>query len=281
MQINLEKKIGGIACMGSGLFARFLKRESTTEEEIKQLVEDDSQKGELDDSQREMIKNIFDFDDLCAEDLMTHRTDIEAVEESESILDLVKLSIETGFSRIPVYEEDLDNIKGIVYVKDLLRFVGTEISPEAKLSDFYREPMLVPGTIGCIKLFQRMVESRVQMAVVVDEYGGTDGIVTMEDLVESIVGNIQDEYDEEEHEYSKLDEKTYLFEGLAYIEEVEKVLGVSLPEGDYDTLAGFVISLLGYLPKPREKARARYGNMTFTVEQVADRRIEKIKVEID
>ena len=145
--------------MGSGLFARFLKRESTTEEEIKQLVEDDSQRGELDDSQREMIKNIFDFDDLCAEDLMTHRTDIEAVEAEDSILDLVKLSIETGFSRIPVYEEDLDNIKGIVYVKDLLRFVGTEISPDAKLSDFYREPMLVPGTIGCIKLFQRMVES--------------------------------------------------------------------------------------------------------------------------
>lgn len=266
--------------MGSGLFARFLKRESTTEEEIKQLVEDDSQRGELDDSQREMIKNIFDFDDLCAEDLMTHRTDIEAVEAEDSILALVKLSIETGFSRIPVYEEDLDNIKGIVYVKDLLRFVGTEISPDAKLSDFYREPMLVPGTIGCIKLFQRMVESRVQMAVVVDEYGGTDGIVTMEDLVESIVGNIQDEYDDEEHDYTKIDDKTYLFEGLAYIEEVEKVLGVSLPEGDYDTLAGFVINLLGFLPKPREKARAQYRNLTFTVEQVADRRIEKIKVEI-
>ena len=100
--------------MGSGLFARFLKRESTTEEEIKQLVEDDSQKGELDDSQREMIKNIFDFDDLCAEDLMTHRTDIEAVEEGDSILDLVRLSIETGFSRIPVYQEDLSDVTDLL-----------------------------------------------------------------------------------------------------------------------------------------------------------------------
>ncbi len=267
--------------MGSGLFARFLKRESTTEEEIKQLVEEDNEVGELDDSQREMIKNVFDFDDLSAEDLMTHRTDIEAVEIDSTIQDVVNLSIETGFSRIPVYEEDLDNIKGIVYVKDLLKFVGKEISSDEKLSDYIHEPLFVPGTINCIKLFSKFIEARLQLAVVVDEYGGTDGIVTMEDIVESIVGNIQDEYDEEEKEFNKIDEKTYTFEGVTYIEDAEKALGVEFPQGDYDTLAGFVISLLGYLPNGENEVSVKYENLTFTVIEVADRRIEKIKVEID
>ncbi|MGN0522076.1 MAG: hemolysin family protein [Eubacterium sp.] len=266
--------------MGSGLLKLF-KKESSTEEEIKQLVEGDEQVGELEKNQREMINNIFEFDDLNAGDIMTHRTDIDAVEQSDSLEDVVKLAIEGGRSRIPVYREDLDDICGIIYVKDLLKFVGTKISPDEKISDYVREPLFVPETIPCGKLFAQMTETRILLAIVVDEYGGTAGLVTMEDILESIVGNIRDEYDDaEEENVTQIDEKTYTFDGVTDIDDVQKILGVEFPEGDYDTLAGFVISLLGFLPTG-ENESVTYGNMTFIVLEVDERRIEKIKVEMN
>ena len=266
--------------MGSGLLKRF-RKESSTEEEIKQLVEGDEQVGELEQNQREMINNIFEFDDLNAGDIMTHRTDVDAVEIDDSLEDAVKISIEHGRSRIPVYSEDLDDIRGIIYVKDLLKFVGSKITSDDKITDYIRKPLFVPETIPCGKLFAQMTETRIMLAIVVDEYGGTAGIVTMEDVLESIVGNIRDEYDDEEEELvTQIDEKTFTFDGVADIDEVEKILGVKFPEGDYDTLAGFVINLLGYLPTgENENEVATYENFTFTVLEVDERRIEKIKVE--
>jgi putative hemolysin len=267
--------------MGSGLLKLF-KKESSTEEEIKQLVEDDKQVGELETNQREMINNIFEFDDLNAGDIMTHRTDIDAVEIDDSIEDAVKIAIEHGRSRIPVYCEDLDDIKGIIYVKDLLKFVGTKISSDEKLSTYIREPLFVPETIPCGKLFQQMTDTRIMLAIVVDEYGGTAGLVTMEDLLESIVGNIRDEYDNEEEEgVTQIDENTFTFDGIIDIDDAAEILGVEFPEGEYDTLAGFVINLLGFLPTGEDvdKEVATYENLTFTVLEVSDRRIEKIKVE--
>lgn len=268
--------------MGVGLIGKLFGKESTTEDEIRQLVDEDEQRGDLEVSQREMINNIFEFDDLNAGDIMTHRTDIEAVEDTAEISDAAALSMQAGYSRIPVYHEDLDNIRGILYVKDLLKFVGHKISSDEKLTDYIREPMFVPETIPCGKLFAKMTETRIQMAIVVDEYGGTAGLVTMEDLLESIVGNIMDEYDDEENEVTQIDDKTYTFDGSAEIEEVEKVLGIKLPEGDYDTLAGFVINLLGFLPtgKEKENVSVSYENVKFTVLRVEERRIELIKAEI-
>ena len=265
--------------MGSGLL-KFFKKESSTEEEIKQLVEGDEQVGELEKNQRDMINNIFEFDDLNAGDIMTHRTDIDAVDVNDSLDDVVKIAIEHGRSRIPVYKEDLDDICGIIYVKDLLKFVGCEISSEEKLTDYIRTPLFVPETIPCGKLFAQMTETRIMLAIVVDEYGGTAGLVTMEDVLESIVGNIRDEYDDEEKELvTRIDENTYTFDGIADIDEVEKILGIKIPEGDYDTLAGFVINLLGFLPTgdSTEQAVAAYEGFTFTVLEVDERRIEKIK----
>lgn len=265
--------------MGSGLLKLF-KKESSTEEEIKQLVEGDEQVGELEKNQREMINNIFEFDDLNAGDIMTHRTDVDAVEIDDSLENVVKISIEHGRSRIPVYNDNLDNICGIIYVKDLLKFVGSKITADDKIADYIRKPLFVPETIPCGKLFAQMTETRIMLAIVVDEYGGTAGIVTMEDVLESIVGNIRDEYDNEEELVTQIDEKTYTFDGISDIDEVEKVLGVELPEGDYDTLAGLVINLLGYLPTgKKENEVAVYENLTFTVLEVDERRIEKIKVE--
>ena len=266
--------------MGSGGLRRFFKKESSTEEEIKQLVDEDQ--GELEVSQREMINNIFEFDDITAGDIMTHRTDIAAVPDDGSLYDVVNLSIEEGVSRIPIYHEDLDDILGIIYVKDLLKFIGKEISKSEKLSDYIREPLYVPESIACGKLFAKMTESRIQLAIVVDEYGGTAGLVTLEDIIEELVGDIEDEYDEEEESISRIDDKTYIFEGITDIEDVEEILGTRFPEGDYDTLAGFVISCLGFLPTKEDKdLKIEYNNITFTVLELDERRIEKIKAEIN
>ena len=263
--------------MAGGL-KRLFKRESSTEEEIKQLVDEDE--GELEVSTRELINNIFDFDDTNAGDIMTHRTDIVAVEDTGTLRDVVDAAIEEGCSRIPVFHEDLDNILGIIYVKDLLKFIGTQIAKDESLKDYIREPLFVPETIPCGKLFARMTETRIQLAIVVDEYGGTAGLVTLEDILEELVGDIEDEYDEEEESIRQLDENTFIFEGITDIEDAEEVLGVVFPEGDYDTLAGFVISRLGFVPSGSDKnAQVEFDNIVFTVLKVEERRIEEIKAE--
>lgn len=267
---------------GNSLIDRLFKRESTTKEEIRQLVDEDQAKGELEASQREMIHNIFDFDRLCAEDIMTHRTEIEAVEETDTIGYAAAFALEAGCSRIPVFHEDLDNVQGILYVKDLLPFVGKPVPAGTRLTDYVREPLFVPESIPCGKLFATMTDKRIQMAIVVDEYGGTAGLVTMEDILESIVGNIMDEYDEEEADVIQTGEHTFTFDGSVDMDDAEKALGVPLPEGDYDTLAGFLISRLGYLPtgKETQPVTVDYENVHFTVCGVEERRIERIKAEV-
>lgn len=256
--------------------------ETVTEEEIRMMVDVGEEKGVIEDSQREMINNIFEFDDINAGDIMTHRTDIEAVEVHDSLEEVLEVAMKAGVSRIPVYEEELDNVIGLVFVKDLLPLVGKQLPQQTDLHTLVRPAHFVPETIQCGKLFGEMTEKHIQMAIVVDEYGGTAGLITMEDLLESIVGNIQDEYDNEDEEFSKIDERTYTFDGVTDIEEVSDILKVVIPEGDYDTLGGFVIDLLEYLPtgEETEPVTTTYANLTFTVLSVEDRRIGKIKVEI-
>lgn len=266
--------------MGNGGLKRFFKKENSTEEEIKQLVDEDE--CELEVSLREMINNVFEFDDTTAGDIMTHRTDIIAVEDNGTLYDVVNSAIEEGCSRIPIFHENLDNILGIVYVKDLLKFIGAEISSDENLVDYVREPLFVPETIPCGKLFARMTETRIQLAIVVDEYGGTAGLVTLEDILEELVGEIEDEYDEEEEDVTRLDDKTFIFEGIIDIDDACEELKIELPEGDYDTLAGFVISQLGFVPTEKDIGTAvDFESLTFTILEVEDRRIEKIKVVIN
>lgn len=253
--------------------------EIVTEEEIRMMVDVGGEKGVIEDSQKEMINNIFEFDDLDAGDIMTHRTDMAAVEVNDSLQDFIDLAIEEGYSRIPVFDDDPDNIIGIVYVKDLLPFVGKAL-PCQTLRDFMRTPMYVPESKICGDLFKEMTESHTQMAVVVDEYGGTAGIVTIEDILEAIVGNMQDEYDNEDEEISKINETTFTIDGITNIDEINEITDVEIPEGDYDTVAGFIISKLGYLPKENEMNEVIYENLKFTVLSVDDRRIDKVKVEI-
>ena len=256
--------------------------ENVTEEEIRMMVDVGGEKGVIEDTQKEMIDNIFEFDDLDAGDIMTHRTEMTAIEVTRSLEEVAELAIENGYSRIPVYEDDPDSIVGVLYAKDLLKYVGHSIPSDLSISKVMRKALYVPETQACGDLFKAMNESRTQFAVVVDEYGGTAGIVTLEDVLESIVGNIQDEYDNEEEEIKQINETTFTVDGTTDLDEVDELVGIELPEGDYDTLGGFVISLLGYLPGEigEEPIVAEYENLRFTVLSIEERRIDKIKVEI-
>ena len=251
-----------------------------TEEEIRMMVDVGQEKGVIEDQQKEMIDNIFDFDDIDVSDIMTHRTDMFAVEDTDSLRDVVKISIEEGYSRIPVFHEDPDNIIGIVYIKDLLKYISSSLPKDKGPKDVMRKAYYVPFSKNCGELFNEMCEKRVQMAVVVDEYGGTAGIVTMEDLLEAIVGNIQDEYDNEDEEIVAVNENLFTIDGTAAIEEVNERVSDIIPEGDYETLGGFMISRLGFLPKNGDMNTVEYKNLKLTILNVEDRRIGKVRVEI-
>lgn len=253
--------------------------ETLTEEEIRMMVDVGGEKGVIEDVQKEMINNIFEFDDLDAGDLMTHRTDMTAVDVNDPIADVVKIAIESGYSRIPVFDDDPDDIIGIIYVKDLLKYIGTDL-PKHAMKKIMRPAMFVPESKSCGDLFKEMTSQHKQMAIVVDEYGGTAGVVTLEDIVEEIVGNIQDEYDDEEEEISKINETTFTIDGMTDIDELDEIISNKIPEGDYDTVAGFIISQLGYLPQEGEQNEVVFENIKFTVLEVENRRIEKVRVEI-
>lgn len=255
--------------------------ETVTQEQILMMVDAGEEKGVLDEDAKDMISNIFEFSDSTAGEVMTHRTEVIAAENTDSIADVVALSMENGFSRIPLFEEDLDNILGIIYVKDLLRFVGKPVPADASLTKLMRPAYFVPESKPCSELFSEMTARRLQIAVVVDEYGGTEGIITMEDLLESIVGNMQDEYDKEEEEIQREGENRFSVDGTALVDEISDLTGVQLPEGDYDTIAGLVMEHLGRIPKPGEHPHVKIKNLTLTVEEMEDRRIARITIEKD
>lgn len=253
---------------------------TVTAEEILMMVDVGGEKGVIEENERDMIANIFDFGDTTASEVMTHRTEVVAVENTASINDLVALTVETGRSRIPIFEEDIDTILGIIYVKDLLKYVGKEEVADLRLTDFMRDAYYIPEGKNLSELFEEMTSKKIQMAVVVDEYGGTAGIVTMEDILESIVGNIQDEYDNEDEEYSLVSENTYTVDGTMPIDEVSDLIDFELPEGDYDTLAGLLVSELGYIPKKTDHPTVTIGRVSLTVEEVEDRRISRVLIVI-
>ena len=252
---------------------------NVTEEEILMLVDAGEEKGVIEETQKEMINNIFEFDDINAADVMTHRTEIECVEINDSLEDIIKIAMNAGYSRIPVFEDEIDNIRGIIYVKDLLKYIGKPIPQNFKISKVMREAYFIPESKRCGDLFDEMTEKHLQMVIVSDEYGSTAGIVTIEDLLESIVGNMQDEYDNEEEDILKIDKNLFYFDGMTDIEEVDEVLGTKIPEGEYDTIGGFIMSELGYIPQEDENPSIEAEGFRFTVEEMEERRIEKIKAE--
>jgi putative hemolysin len=265
---NLIVKLFGVDLNG--------ERNNVTEEEIRMMVDVGEESGVIEENEKEMINNIFDFNDRIAGEIMTHRTDIFGVENTATLDEIVELGINEGYSRIPVFEDDIDNIVGVIYIKDLLKFISMKTKDEFDIKSIMHQPLFVPETKHCYELFSLFTGKKLHMAVVVDEYGGTAGIVTLEDLIESIVGNIQDEFDNEEEDFSMINETTFNIDGSTSLEEVSRLLDVDLPEGDYDTIAGLVIDILGTIPRDGEHPSVTVSDITFTVEEVDERRIERI-----
>ncbi len=255
--------------------------DQVTEEDILELMDAVEEIGAIEEAQADMVNNILEFDDITAAEIMTPRIDVSAVEIDTPIEEALRVGIDDGYSRIPVYEEDIDHIVGLLYIKDLLPYVGQPIPEGVTIRHLLRETHFVPDSKKCDDLFEEMTEKHLQMAIVVDEYGGVAGIVTVEDLLESIVGSIQDEFDDEEEEVTQLDEHSFEIDGSLSIGELEELLDMEISDRDFDTVAGFVMDRLGYIPSEEEQATVHYNNIDFTVQKMDDRRIEQVLVHIN
>lgn len=251
------------------------EEEMVTEEEIRMLVDVGEEKGAIDENEREMINNIFEFDNKEVCDIMTHRTEIVGIPITASIKEIMDIVKEAKFTRYPVYEENIDDIIGILNIKDFIQL--TEDRNDFCLKNIIRQPYYVPSSKKADELFRELQSTKTHMAVVIDEYGGTAGIVTIEDLLEEIVGNIFDEYDEEEKEFEKLDENTFIISGVTSLDRVTEVLDVDLPVDDYDTLSGFIIGQLGRIPEEGETPEVEFEEIVFKVEKVEEKRIARVK----
>lgn len=252
--------------------------DKVSEKDIMLIVSEGEQSGVLLPNQKKMIANVLQFRNTTVEDVMTHRVDIEAVEEQSKIEDVLGIAIKNGFSRIPVYKEDIDNIIGAVYVKDLLGLICEENVARRPVNKFIREVLYVPETIKCCDLFRYFTDNHQHLAVVVDEYGGTSGIVTLEDVLETIVGQIQDEYDNEAVQITKVNNTTFTIDGAADLKQVSEALGIPIEDHpDYDTIGGFLVDRLGRIPDEGEHPALRYHEVEFTVLVVAERHIAKVR----
>lgn len=268
----------------------FLKRAlganyaDVTEDEVMDLVDalaKDEEEGGIEEDSAQMISNVFEFAGLTAGDVMTHRTSIVGVDINTITLDdLIYLALDMGFSRIPVYEDSVDKIIGIIIVKDLLCLIGKPDLSDFNTRDFVRDVSFIPEACSCSDTFKTLTKMKSGMAVVVDEYGGTAGIVTLEDIIEAVMGNIQDEYDDEKAEITRLDENTYEVLGDADPDDVFALFGVTLPEDhEYETIAGFVTDKLGYIPEGADimPPAVEYEGVKLVVTMVEDRNILKIR----
>ncbi|HAP32816.1 MAG TPA: HlyC/CorC family transporter [Firmicutes bacterium] len=251
---------------------------NVTVEEIRLLVDVGEEKGVIDQIEKEMIYNIFEFDNKLVSEIMTHRIDITGIPLSIELKDLLKLISSEKYTRFPVFEDDIDNIVGVLHIKDMLRFLGNGGRHTFALKEIMRRPYFVPTSKKTDELFKELQKHKVHMAVVIDEYGGTAGIVTMEDLVEEIMGNIFDEYDEEEPDIEELDQNTFVINGSLSLDVVKDFFDIELPIDDYDTLSGFIIGQLGRIPDEKDTPEVEYSGMIFKVEKVEEKRILKVKV---
>ena len=233
------------------------------------------EKGVIDSEEIEMINNIFEFNDKSVSEIMVPRKDVFALDMNLSISKVIEeLTEDFRYSRVPVYDETIDDIKGIVYIKDIL--LSTK-NKNVKIKNLIKDAYFVPETKPVNELFEELRKNRKQIAIILDEYGGTAGIVTMEDILEEIVGEIYDEYDEVENRYEKIDENTYIISGSMSTYDLEKFLDTKIPEGDYDTLSGYLLELLGRIPNEKEKPVVETETVVYKIEKVYEKRIVKVK----
>ena len=256
--------------------------EDITKEEIRLMVESGGEHGHIHENEQDMIVNVFEFDKRTAADICTHRLDVVALPMDADFQTVVDVLTEHNYTRVPVYEESIDNICGILHAKDVLYYMAK--NPDTSNFDMralLREPYFVPFSKKTDELFQEMREERVYIVVVIDEYGGTMGIVTMADLVEKIMGSIQDEYDvEEAPEIVALGEGAFEIQGSTDLELVQAHFDVDLPVEEYDTLSGFLVGQLGYIPGEDEQPEVVFEGLRFQVESVQEKRIAKVRVTV-
>lgn len=249
---------------------------SMTEADIKEMVDIGEEQGILDEEERRMLHGVFQFTDAVVGQVMVPRTDMICVEASQTVGEALRTIVEQKHSRLPVYEGDIDDIVGILYAKDLLPYIrqGKMDTPAREVA---REAPRIPESSRVRNLLRQLQLQRRVMAIVVDEYGGTAGLVTLEDLLEEIVGEIEDEFDsEEEAPVRCVAPGEYVCDARASIQEFSEITNIDVPEGDFDSVGGLVYHLLGHIPRPGEKCR--HGGVEFRVEQVENRRIAKVRV---
>lgn len=252
------------------------EEEFVTEEEIKMMVDQGEEKGTIEEEEKELINNVFEFNDITVSEIMKHRKDIFAVDINISNEELLQeLSQEEyRYSRIPVYDETIDEIKGILYVKDVLKNINKK---NFKVKNVVKDAYFVSQNRLINEVFKELQKNKKQIAIIVDEYGGTAGLITMEDILEELVGDIYDEYDKEEKEYEQIDPNTYLLSGSMTIYDVNKLLDAKIPEGDYDTISGYLQDKLGRIPEEEEKPVIDTEDVTYKIEEYEDKRILKVK----
>lgn len=260
----------------SKLFGVSKETEDTvTEEEIRMMVDVGEEKGTIRNEEKEMINNVFELNDTEVSEIMVHRTEMFALDKELTVSEVSKKLVEGEYrySRIPVYDGDIDSIVGILYIKELLR-----ANPNTKIKKIIKDALFVPESKRIDELFKEMQRNKVQIAIVVDEYGGTSGMVTMEDVLEEIVGDIFDEYDPVESEYEKIDENTYIVDGQMSISDFEKLMDIKEIKTEYDTVSGYLLELLDRIPTEEEKPVVETDKLVFKIEEFDERRIAKVKV---
>ncbi|NFH70307.1 HlyC/CorC family transporter [Clostridium botulinum] len=252
--------------------------EKVSKEEIKSLVEVGQEHGVINETEKEMINSIFEFDDKLADEVMTPRTEVYLINIDKPLEEYLDELLEEKYSRVPVYEEDIDNIIGILYMKDFILEARKHEFENVNIREILHPPYFVPETKNIDDLFNELKSSKKHMAILIDEYGGFSGIVTIEDLVEEVMGNIDDEYDEEECFVQKIDSNTFIVNGLMPIDDLNDYLHIQLVSDECDTISGFLINIMGKIPNNIEEKVIEYENIIFKIESVKEKRIEKIKI---
>ena len=257
---------------------RFLqnRKPSLSEKDIQSIIDVGEEEGVIDQEEHEMIHGIFELKQAVVREVMVPRTDVQCVSSKANIEDVIDLIISEGHSRIPVFEGKIDNIVGVVYAKDLLKFWGKD-GGEIPLGRVMRQPYFIPETKKLEELLKEFKRKRVHMAIVVDEYGGLSGIVTIEDLIEEVFGEIEDEYDQRvEGRIIRLGDGSISVDAKLEIEELETFFDVEIEKGNFETVGGFIFHLLGRVPKEGE--RVTHGDLVMTIESADRRKIGRVKI---
>ncbi len=266
----------------TGLFKKLgrKKEDDVTEEEIMDMVNEGHEQGVLAENEAEMINNIFEFADRQASDVMIHRKNIVAIDCETTVNDAFEFILKENFSRYPVYEDDIDNIIGILHLRDLLKVYVDEANRDKKIKEVKHQLLFdatyIPETRNLSVLFKEMQSKKTHMAIVVDEYGQTSGLITLEDVLEEIVGDILDEYDDEEVLISRRDDGSYVLEGQTTLEDIEELFNIHFDCEDIDTINGYMIYKMGKIPSENEEFSCTCDGYEFKILEVKDKMVTKV-----